>query len=530
MKKLKHLAKKNSFVLVLLVWFAFYSLRPWVLGFYHDDWSMLVESTNYGSPFSFTRLSWFMTSFTSRPLSGFLYYLFTSVLGKSAFAWQTALALTVLFVALALRGLVISLTRFLEIKVQWFADVAVSFWLVFPWAMGATAWPTSSAPLFSVLFFAWGTAQFFNRLDKSKLPGITTYLLFFASFLTLEAFYGQYLVLIGLALLTRWRRHFPWRLVTLPLAILTVIQVAFVLWNRLSPRFLPGFTKVFYGQWWQLTFSSWRRLPHLLFKSANEVELPLKLGVGVLGVLFGISLVRVRIGLKKSTRKQIAFILGALLLSGTGVLLAILVYGLAGYGIETIGLFSRTTMSLNVWLLLIIALLLGLAEKLVSASLKKAFGLTLFGLFLCLALATVIRTQDWAEGWQLQKQILAQAPVAQISQTDPQAAVIFAGPYVHKGIHIFVATWDISAAMNNTYPQLRFKAGAEKWRGGRLFTVQRDWVTSWDGQMLTQGVAPAGEPTLWSLPASQAWLWRYSPHEFTKLSAPYVLGPQGPPE
>lgn len=528
MVKLKKFLYDNSFLLVVFVWLAIYSLRPWFLGFYHDDWSILVESTNYGGPFSFTRLSWFMTSFTSRPLSGFLYYLFTSVLGKSAFAWQTAQALIVLLVALALRGLVISLTRFLEIKVQWFADVAVSFWLVFPWAMGVTAWPTSSAPLFSVLFFAWGAAQFFDRLDAGKLPGTTTYLLFFLSFLTLEAFYGQYLVLIGLALLTRWSRHFPWRLVTLPLAILTVIQVVFVLWNRLSPRFLPGFTKVFYEQWWQLTFSSWRRLPYLLFKSAGEVELPLKLGIGVLGALFGISLVRT--GLKKSTRKQIAFIFGALFLSGTGVLLAILVYSLAGYGIETIGLFSRTTMSLNVWLLLIIALLLGLAEKLLPTSFKKAFGLTLFGLFLCLGLATVMRMQDWAEGWQLEKQILAQAPMAQISQTDPQAAIIFAGPYVHKGIHIFIATWDISAAMNNTYPQLRFKAAAEKWRGGRLFTVQRDWVTSWDGQRLTQGQAPAGEPTLWSLPASQAWLWRYSPYEFTELQAPFVLGPQEPPE
>lgn len=520
-EKKKILFEKN-FILVFLLWLFVYSWRPLFLGFYHDDWSMLVESTNYGAPFSLIRLKWFMAGFTSRPFSGLLYYLFSSSFGRSPFIWQVGQAIIVLIAAIALRSFLKSLFKFLKIKTIWILDLAVSLWLVFPWTMGTTAWPTSGTPLFSLIFFALAGKRLFSNLQKGKIPGFFTNLLFLSSYLVYEAFYFQYLVLISFAFLIRLQKHFQWKLITIPLITLTLSQTAVIVWNRLSPRFLPGFTKTFYKNWLALFLDSFRKLPKGLFKSAAELKIPLKIIVLVLVVCFFIYFCKTL--LKKGFTKSFLLI-SPIFLSLVGIILSVLIYSLAGYGIETIGLFSRTNLSLSFWLAITIALFYGLMYENLPLLFKKIASLATISLLFCFISATFLRTQEWAAAWKIQKQILASAPIEQISKTDPAAAIIFVGPYIYKGIHLFIASWDISAAMNNTYPQLRLpNVAAEKWRGGRLFTVQRDWLTSWDGKLLTQRNLPKDQPPIWRLEASEVWLWKYDSQEFIKMEEPFVIG------
>jgi hypothetical protein len=110
-----------------------------------------------------------------------------------------------------------------------------------------------------------------------------------------------------------------------------------------------------------------------------------------------------------------------------------------------------------------------------------------------------------------------------MAQTDDLAIIVFEGPFDYNGVILFGATWDISGAMNNRYPELRLKRTYDGLRPilWRQFTVRRDWVNIWDGnKYLQQGPPPDGSPPHWVLEGSELWLWDYAGGKFYKQDKP----------
>src|SRR5271157_2766797 len=78
-------------LLLLAIWAILYLPRPFVLGFYVDDWWQLLEPLHATAPLSLDRLHYYIgfnTSYSSRPLMGLTAFLVTSIAGASPVAMQ----------------------------------------------------------------------------------------------------------------------------------------------------------------------------------------------------------------------------------------------------------------------------------------------------------------------------------------------------------------------------------------------------------------------------------------------------------
>ena len=87
-------------MLIVISWAAAFGPRPFMLGFYHDDWSVLRLITADSQPFSWERLRFFMGVYANRPGTGLLTFALSSVCNDSALMWQAALAVLALGAAL----------------------------------------------------------------------------------------------------------------------------------------------------------------------------------------------------------------------------------------------------------------------------------------------------------------------------------------------------------------------------------------------------------------------------------------------
>ena len=61
-----------------------------------------------------------------------------------------------------------------------------------------------------------------------------------------------------------------------------------------------------------------------------------------------------------------------------------------------------------------------------------------------LAVGQVLRASDWVTAWNLQKKILAEAPISDLKRTEPDAQIVILNPLDVNGAPIFAATWDIN--------------------------------------------------------------------------------------
>ena len=86
------------------------------------------------------------------------------------------------------------------------------------------------------------------------------------------------------------------------------------------------------------------------------------------------------------------------------------------------------------------------------------------------------RAFDWATGWRLEQQLLAEAPVQEMKKMEAGAAVLLVKPFNFHGVPTLSAPWDINAAMSLTHPAT----------AGHEFIVYNPWLGSikWSGGQL----------------------------------------------
>ena len=504
---------KFYWVIPLTVWLLLYIFRPFVLGFYSDDWFVLLLPLRDGTVFSPARLNYLIELYSNRPLTGLFTYILSLFCNGSEFLWHTAIMFvnlaTTFFIRLFIRRFLILINSNLLI----IAEIVACFWLAFPWTLGFTAWPTLVPCQIAIIFFSYSGICLFTSWKKGKISSWKPSLFFLLSCLSYESFYGQFIIFIALGLIYGIHKRLGWKAILYPLVSYIIVQFLAIAWNRLSPILFQGTaaTKSLYKHWYVTWFNSVVNLPTILSQSTSIFKnyLIYLLSIGL--IIFAISLVFYG-NQGRMIQEKIQLFLTILVFS-IGGLLAIAVYCSAGpgYSMASVGLASRVTLSLSFWLAMILVPMYLILFKL-PLKLKLSMAIVTLGIIICLGGATLIQIQPWAKAWEIQKIMLSSVPIQEISKINRKAYLILTNsPQEYQGISIFNAPWDFDAAMKYTYPnvkEMKFLVDAESVK------------TSWDGDILEQTV-----PLAWSFKyaTKEVWIWNYQTKNLLQVFPPLKL-------
>lgn len=486
-------------VFLCLLWAILYLPRPFMLGFYHDDWWSLVEPTHSTAPFSRARLSHFFgnsTAYAPRPVYGLATFLLSSINGASARGYQFSAALLVLAAALSLR----SWLRHLSSDTA--ADVATLLWMATPWMLGVTAWPILAPALLAQVSFTEAAKILCSRVNLSR--GVLFSILLIASYMTYEAFYFQMLAVLGFY---AWRQPARTReMAALGVACVT-LQTAAIGFNRLVSH--SGNSKRFSPDWQHLFKANFGAFMHSIQHALGAVAGVWWILIAVLAAWSLLSALLVR--------RHIASLLT---LAVASFLLADLTYSLAGYGFSGIGLSSRTLFSASFAFVLAFA---ACADGWLSDRRRwlRGCGLALAGaVILMAARAQMARVAEWAHAWRDETAILAAAPVEQIAGLDERDAILFIGPSYYKGIVIFGASWDLTGAVR---ANALARAGKGAFQGVvSIYPATESYQWRWKNAELSQEL-----PGSWSMKyrAERLFVWDFRQSRFYQVSDGFTWPP-----
>lgn len=483
--------RPGLWMLPAFLFIGLYTWRPFVLGFYSDDWSNLVESAHHGAPFSLQRLLRFTEVVPyARPLQMIEQYVASSLFGSSAWAWHLSLIVLVAVSCWMLRRFLVALGA--DDRV---ATVACALWLVFPWSLGYRAWPIALPILLSVICFLCGSIAL---LRLRAWPAVSWYA---ASMLIYEAFYFQSFVILAILLASASTRRWALRK---PLVPLLVLQVALIAGNRWAASVQPHMAKKFDDTWMVSLVSE---LIHLPTNMAGAVMTGRWLALGLVLSLFVVS-IALALRVKKRSRRV------ALLAVSLGIGLSLVVLVIAGYTLYPVGHFSRTFVAVNVWMTAFVALVWErTSNRRWLRSAMKGIVVLVLAVF---AVSTLLQTVTWHDWWREEKAVLATVPVEAVRQTDPGAVILAVGIPNLEGLPVFGDTWGLSAAIANEAPTTRTSGGY------RLFTPARPGDTPrLDSRLLAKlNFVKESED-------SELWLWQWPSQTLTPVSAEQMLSSSG---
>jgi len=516
----------NGYLVIILLWLVLFAWRPIFLGFYHDDWSVIAETSTIGDSFSIERFRAISKMFTNRPGAIIQHYFLSSILGGNSALWQLMVIMLVITTALLLYRLFNSSLTTLGIVNKFASTVAVLFWLSYPWGIGITAWPTSGLALISmILFLLCGLLVLETRTKKGLFYAAVLY---FLSCLSYEAFYFQYIIYIILLIIryfyTKKKNRTLLNDIFIKGVTLTLVQMIAISWSYIANIVLKlGIPKSYSHTFISVMLESLQSIPNILFGSivyGNNAYIKIifyALFVG--GIIIGLLTLPylTRNNISKSDRvynDDFKIHIITIIVSAIGIILPVSVFALAGYTISGAGLFGRTTIGLNYWFSLLILFIISFVMFLIRDNklLIAIFKLYILALVTYLSVLSIMRLSEWSYAWDLEKSIISKAPISEITRLKSNDLVILNAPYDYRGITVFGAFWDITSAMKYTYPNTKAK-----------FTVQREWKTIWDGKEVKQYNGDKLDNYLWKIPADNVYIWDYFSNSFTRKAYPFEI-------
>lgn len=445
--------------------------QPFVLGFYHDDWALFVQPRLHPAD------TWFFgPSNPDRPGFALLTKAIVTLWnGEPATLHLMKIAITSsACAAIALTAL--TYQRAFGVTSPALAISGAAFWLVAPWSLGYSLWPTAAFANMAVLLLGvstialerWIATRAFAALILSVLTYAASLSFYQSTWLAIFPF----LAILGLR--DVWQRR-PSRPAIIAFVLLGAVQIAAAAQSFLSSPKAPN-----------------PQVVHLFLENLKRVS---KLGVSAFGST-GNNLMLAAVGCallvvclrawSRGPQSRIRLIGGVLLfLSGIGATSA--VYAAANYGFDTVGVFSRTTQMVNVWIAIAGALLFAPPPGDESRVRYIGPALSLAIVVACCA-AYWPAARPWLRSWEMQRAIL--------DKTGPLAAQVRDGdvvltnvPVQVDGVTVFGAPWDITAAFlvknATTLPQLAYRTPSIQivpfgpldmsWTPGK-FTVMPGWT------------------------------------------------------
>ena len=472
-------------VLVLCAWLLLYAGRPFSLGFYSDDWSLLVESTQGTAPFSATRFGHFVgsgTAYAARPVAGLIVFLFSSIGQQNPFAYQVFCALFALVAALSLRAWLKSLLPQRSNSLSFSADLAAVAWLTIPWSLVTTGWASCAIAVLPAQIFFTESARLMATSEGRGVKRLfLAATLLLASYLTYETFYFQGILLAAFYCFRDRRSGWPRRLGLI--LIVCMVQATSIALNRWMKHAAPASGKAFNSAWQSLFWTNLRQLPKELLHSAGPLGTVLAILFGVIVVAAIASALTLR---SHSAGQRFYGGLSIIALGLASIPVLCLVYALASYAIAFTGLTSRTLSGIS-WAFAV--LLYGLMCVIFEARRRPIVvtGAVATLLFVVLSgMAQQLHTLEFAALWRKEKTILQRVPVEQVRALpqDSETHILYIGPSYYGDIQIFGAVWELTGAVFSL-PELR------EWQRPGQHTVHIHPATtlynwSWDGAELTQ--------------------------------------------
>ncbi len=491
-------------ILLLACWGILYLPRPFVLGLYVDDWWYLIEPLHATAPFSLDRLHQFVgfaTNYAPRPLQGLTAFLVTSIAGPSPAGIQFLSTLLVLAAALSLRSWLNRLMNVFPGYRNVAGDFAVVFWLAMPWMMGETAWPT--------VIHNFGAQILFTELARlllarerltTRLAALVT-LGIVGSSLFYEAFYFAIVpVVVFYWLIGRGPAKNRRDLAAL-IGICCLAQAIPIAFNRYVARLSPVTAKSFNPHWAQWTIGNLLAMPNALLNSFPEYRLlGLLLAVVVLLCAVALGAAGKHSAFERSLR---GYLIGLLSIAAVILLISTAIYSAAGYGLASLGVGSRTFYAASVSLTMAFFALICTAFIATARMAKAPLLAASFALVLVLGLAQHHRVEEWGDVWQEELQILRGAPLDEIKSLPVEAAIFYAGPYQYRGMVIFGAQWDLTAAVASRSPLNENRRPHQGLH--TIYPAANRFTWSWDGATLWKMSSGHLAQTF---PVKQLYLWR----------------------
>jgi hypothetical protein len=481
-------------VLFPIVWLVFYLPRIWRFGFYDGDWVDLLSLNSFDSV-------WHV--FNSRPVSIVIFYVLPRLIGDHAAVWQALLCGLMLFSSGLLYKILVRVGLLLERpeampigSYRLSADVVVACWLLFPWTLGWTAWPTLMMGQLALLFFLLSMHLLLNA--ETKWQVVAAAIVYALCDLTYEPFYLAFVPFLVILFISNERRHFPLMAISLFL-----VQFVAVAYNRLMAHIIAdgGAAKIVDFSSVFGTLGRVRGLLKALCYAAPETPKLISNSILLMIVVTGVLLVL----LARSGQKRTAWRYSAVLLFGFLMISeSVAQYGLATYGISGIGIASRTTIAISIWIAVFIFVFLRTGHFLTMPLLRPASALLVALMMTGCAIAIYHQNELWAVAWRESVRTVEAAPAAEMAKLPADATIVYVGPSEAETMN-YISRWTIWMGLPAYHPELRLSpaegntaaAGDLKPRVVRLTRSPETPVTirpalakssyhtlSWDGQEL----------------------------------------------
>lgn len=506
------LIKSTPWVLPVIIWFAVVAWRPLVAGFYHDDW-LVLQPLLAGDAFSLFEAQ------ASRPVYALIIVCVRQLLPMNPLYYQGLLAILMACSALTIGLFSQRMSNRLANNskmASWAGAVSASIWLATPWDLGVSVWPTTFPAQISVVGFCIvGAVTLGNDSSRAKLTKVLP--MFLVISLISELFWLAFIPIIILLIaldteFSNWRKQKE----AISLFIgFSSIQILLAALNRLLVFLGLGTNRSFNPLVLETTWHSIRLLPSELSKAVVSPLVFWTIGFFLVGGLI--------VSTSFHTKRKV--IAGVFLAIGVGCLISILLFALAGYRVQSIGIFSRTTVVISVWLSLIPALAIAVAEKF-SAWVKRSVNIASALLLLVLAFSSVINLQAWSRSWDFQKALLSSIPVEELNRmAEKDSFILIDAEKPENSVEGLEGVWDLSGALFVQYPALRDRFASKRNRYFAALVDRSKKQTTWDGTDIIQSWCHSPQVPLFQLGApSQVYLWNYSARQLTRLDNPSQLG------
>ncbi len=522
----------KSCLLIIVIWAALCSWRPFTLGFYSDDWTQIIapEATEkLGTDFSS-----YLQRFYNRPVIGAIFFLSTKALGASEPAyWQIYAAVLVLLTSVCLYIFVREILRYLCIEeVEFYSVLAAVFWLVSPWNLGFTVWSSAVNNAFSMIFYFLSGWSLFYYLNKGKLTFLLPILFFLLSCFTYESFYFQFIPLFIIAFSMDFHKRFGKVKTIYLFGAFLLIQFFVIFWNRIIEF---GVTKAFNPHFFETVAANFVHLPYAAFRSAEGISF-------ILIPLFILFVVIVISNFKKNNfdssdeyKAAVLFIIAIL----SGILISLIVYSGAGYIVWGMGMRGRTFITVGFWLAVLFSFSVYLLRERFQLS-GKLVNVLVGATIILLASATVFRTFDWSKAWSVQKEVIGEFPYEKIKRTDSAAIILIDVPFRYNYVGIFDTFWAADWQIKIGYRFVdSIKVNGRDIIGNRDIEIARNyldpvkggkWANIWTGDKLIQKYDEEDSKAAKRLfiqkritKGSELWIWEYDSGKFYRIVEPKKL-------
>jgi hypothetical protein len=509
---------------VVGVWLLFIVWRPWFFGFIHDDWVLITPADQISD------LT--LAAGRSRPLQMLMVLAAKPVVGQSAMLWHMWGATTVLVSAICLQAFlsrVAAATFGVGSHFGIVSAIIAGVWMILPWGYGYAAWPVMFAALTSVPLFCL-CGYFSLDLNPSRKTVMYAVTCFMLAGLFYEAFWLAWLPLLGISWLIFKRipasglRRFIWLCIAFGIAQIMLTGLNFLLtyWGSGGGKQLAG------------------NPVHMVYRSIVEwpalvkVVFPMSPFMLMASIAFGMIAIAL-----SGERWKASWVISMALIGGV---LAAAVFAAAGYKLQARGLFSRTTIALNIWMCVAAVIPVSMAVRnlaesgwlaairqqslrpwvygafqqvargcskflysvhvLGSMAITKAatyrneiistafltFLMVVGWMLLNIATASWQESRLWKRSWINQRKVIEAFPARSAAEhlRPGTLLVVDLPPRPDRSIEEFEAFWDIQFALDIAYPEFRRarEEGKSHLTVGRFseFFVQRhgnDFIQRW---------------------------------------------------